>query len=89
MLAYQSLFIQCQIDFEWDQMLRLKDKEYKCGIENKFKNAHTSRIINGKETTNTKYPWMVQILRYIPSSAYNWPCGGTIISDKSILKEYP
>ena len=92
LLTYKCEFIFCQIeiDVEWEEHLIAKDKDYKCGIENKFKNIESARIINGKETTNIRYPWMVEVFRFIPKdykkrNEMGSMCGGTIISDKSIL----
>ena len=83
--------IESKIDFEWDDKMQGIDPDLKCGIENKYKNSAKSRIINGIETSNIKYPWMVEIFR-IYQIQPNSPetdfgrCGGSIVSDKSIIK---
>ena len=90
-LLHRILFIQSQIDFEWEQTirLRLKDEKFKCGIENKYKHMSKARMINGAETTNIRYPWMAQIYIFIPKTKgtleFASICGGSIISEKSIL----
>ena len=86
LFTYHGAFILCQIeiDAEWDQKLVSEHPDYKCGIANKFKNVASSRIINGKRTQNIRYPWMVEVLQFIPQGGGGM-CGGTIISDRSIL----
>ena len=88
MLTLEVKFNQAKIDFSWDDHLREKDGDLKCGIVNKYKHLPNARIINGFETSNTKYPWMAAIVRRIPNEkggTSNQYCGGSIISDKSIL----
>ena len=90
-LLYNCVIIESQIDFEWDKKLkmRIKDKDYKCGIEDKFRKKSSSRIINGLETSNFQYPWMAEIFfMTIKSDGTIGVTGhgaGTVISDKSIL----
>ena len=68
LFAYHGAFILCQIeiDAEWDQKLVSEYKDYEFGIAYKFKNVASSRIINGKVTQNIRYPWMVEVFRFIP-----------------------
>ena len=88
-LLYNCVSIESQIDFEWDKKLIAIDKEYKCGIENKFRKRTSSRIINGLFTDNFKYPWMAEILLMIIKSdgthEFSGTGAGSVISDKSIL----
>ena len=91
LLAYSLTYFNCQIDFAWDQKLRLKDNDFKCGIENKFIQQSSARIINGKRTTNIRYPWMADILLVVRKISINddifkqYHGTGSIISDKAIL----
>ena len=94
---YQCVFVQCQIDFAWDQEMIKKDPDFKCGIENKYKPVPASkpvpkpvsRVLNGKRTSNIRYPWMVEGIRVLKSDDGKkqqvYFCGGSVISDKSIL----
>ena len=89
-LSCQILIIECKfidIDFAWDKRLRLMNEEYKCGIENKYKDSGTARIINGKRTSNTRYPWMAEILLIVEYHGKVLEAfgGGSIVSDKAIL----
>ena len=52
-----------KIDTDWEK--RLRSKGFKCGIEGSSVVA-SGRIINGRLTTNIKYPWMVQVFLYMP-----------------------
>lgn len=92
-----SLF-QIKLNVEWDDKVQAEAKnvEFKCGIENKYKNLAQARIVNGRETSNIKYPWMVEIVRVnrpikIEEAGEKRSfkgfsrCGGSIISHKSIL----
>ena len=95
LLLYQGVISQSQIDFDWDHKMMMKDLDYKCGIENKFKSESTvsskaeSRIINGKRISSVRYPWMTEVLLLIPKSdgtpEFTGLGVGSIISDKSIL----
>ena len=67
-------------------------KDYKCGIENKYEQSIKTRVINGRETNNIRYPWLVEIVHVyqlqpnVPDGKSKFKrCGGTIVSDKSIL----
>ena len=94
-LSCQISIIKCKlidnnkgkIDFPWDKRLRLMNEEYKCGIENKYKDTGTVRIINDKRTSNTRYPWMAEILRVVEYRGKQLEAfgGGSIVSDKAIL----
>ena len=98
LLLYQGVISQSQIDFDWDHKMMMKDLDYKCGIENKFKSESTvsskaeSRIINGKRISNVRYPWMTEVLLLIPKSdgtpEFTGLGVGSIISDKSILIKF-
>ena len=78
-----------KIDIEWDEELRSIDEDFKCGIENKYKPSGTARIVNGRRTTNIRYPWMAAVYNYSPVDLNTYQnfgeCGGAIISEKSIL----
>ena len=77
-------------DVQWDQTLSKDDQDLKCGIEkNKNKAPSSARIINGDLTTDTRYPWMAQIvnLLFYSNNTGNseFECSGSVISGKAIL----
>ena len=90
LLICWEIAMQSKIDLKWDEEMQRIDPDLKCGIENKYKQLAKSRIINGIETSNIKYPWMVEIVHItrnvLPNGKFvGTRCGGTIVSDKSIL----
>lgn len=88
MLTSSQIMLTCsQIDIGWDDKDRLssKDKNYRCGIKDYFKIAGESRIINGRSTSNEVYPWLSQIINYIPAQGGLFDTSGTIISNRIIL----
>lgn len=86
---YQNFIIRSNIDEAWDRKMRIKDKDFMCGIENKYKKLTKSRVINGRLTNNIRYPWLVEHIRVFYTSDGKTKqagrCGGTIVSDKSYL----
>ena len=98
---FQCAFIVCQIDFEWDEKMVKKNADYRCGIENKFKPPKAkdtangdpangqSRVINGRITSNIRYPWMAEVYHFrqtvdgLKRKLYSG--GGSVISDKAII----
>lgn len=93
-MCRERLF-QSKIDEKWDEKLQLINENFKCGIENKYMNLAKARVINGRETSNIRYPWIVEIIRVnrpskrLPVDGKNWlkgpsQCGGSIISRTSI-----
>ena len=77
-------------DVQWDQTLSKDERGLKCGIEkNKNKAPSSARIINGDLTTDTRYPWMAQIvnLLFYSNNTGNseFECSGSVISGKAIL----
>ena len=85
--------MQSKIDLKWDEEMQRIDPDFKCGIENKYEKSAKSRIINGIETSNIKYPWMVEIVHITQKVPPNGEvdgtrCGGTIVSDKLIQRKY-
>ena len=90
LLICGDTIIESEIDLKWDEKMQIIDKDYKCGIENKYQQFNKARVINGKVTSNVKYPWLVEIVHLIRKVLPNGKveherCGGTIVSDKSIL----
>ena len=97
-LLYQSIFIQSQnekFDIQWDEMLRRNDENLKCGVQNKnsIKPESTPRIINGRRTSNIRYPWMAETIYIIfdkfddkfDSTPVDNQCTGSVISERSII----
>ena len=91
-VTHYCLILKCeQIDTEWEK--RLKEKGLECGIENSHIEGSeilgSARIINGRKTTNIKYPWMAQVFLYMPDDMnikeFKSVCAGAIISEKSII----
>ena len=92
LLIREEIVIHSQIDIDWDNQMQEIHKDYKCGIENKYEQATKTRVINGRETNNIRYPWLVEIVhvtqlqKNVPSGkSKSSRCGGTIVSDRSIL----
>ena len=91
LIFHQSIFVQCNIDWidaEWDE--KMMQKGLKCGIENKYEKAQMSRVINGRRTSNIKYPWLAEVVRIVYNPFQNMhreSIGGTgsVISHKAIL----
>lgn len=56
----------------------------KCGIPNTSL-KESNRIQGGSDAKKDKYPWQVYIQAHTPENEQFQPCGGTLISDSSIL----
>ena len=92
LLIREETVIHGKIDIDWDNQMQEIHKDYKCGIENKYEQSIKTRVINGRETNNIRYPWLVEIVHVyqlqpnVPDGKSKFKrCGGTIVSDKSIL----
>ena len=97
-LLYQNIFIQSQqekFDVQWDELLRRNDENLKCGVQNKnnINPELTPRIINGRRTSNIRYPWMAETIYIIfdkfdnqfDSTPSDNQCTGSVISERSII----
>ena len=94
----KTYFIQSQqekFDVQWDELLRRNDENLKCGVQNKnnINPELTPRIINGRRTSNIRYPWMAETIYIIfdnsnnqfDSSPVDNKCTGSVISERSII----
>ena len=85
-------YLQGQYDMRWEKLLQERTPQIpKCGIKGLMPNqnkAASSRVINGRNTTNKEYPWVAQVTLYMPHlSIATWEkySTGTIISNRAIL----
>ena len=88
----ETILICGQFDLAWDQRLMQIKKEYKCGVTQSYDHIAKPRVINGKETSDKKYPWLAQIVLFLQippehKTVVNdfYLSGGSIISEKAIL----
>ena len=86
------IFIQSQVanfDVKWDQELRAKDQDLKCGTQDKYAAASSARIINGKMVRAEKYAWKAEIIHLLFYSNKTMKqastCSGSVISQNAIL----
>ena len=97
-ILYRNIFIQSQgekFDVQWDEILRRNDENLKCGVQNKIEITpeSTPRIINGRRTSNIRYPWMAETIYIVfdnsnnqfDSSPLDNQCTGSVISERSII----
>lgn len=84
------LFLNSTSQFILDKTKKNKDsnRNYSnCGVtftELKINGNQLNRIINGEDSNQNSWPWVVS-LRILTNSAYNHYCGGTLISSWLIL----
>ena len=87
-------YLQGQYDMRWEKLLQERTPQTpKCGIKGSIPNQNegtSSRVINGRNTTNKEYPWVAQVTLYmphlsIPGTIQQKYSTGTIISNRAIL----
>ena len=78
-----------QFDVEWDKEVMKNDPDLKCGIQDKYPEKKSARIINGALVNDHKYAWKADILNVIFDSDVIYKtsssCSGSVISEKVIL----
>ena len=65
---YHFVFIESQVekfDVEWDKEVTNNDPDLKCGIQDKYPEKKSARIINGALVNDHKYAWKADILNVI------------------------
>ena len=90
--CHHFIFIESQVekfDFEWDKELMKNDADLMCGIQDKYPEEKSARILNGALVNDHKYPWKADILNVIFNSDETYKtsssCSGSVISEKVIL----
>ena len=89
---YHFIFIESQsenFDVKWDDELMKQDPDFKCGIQDKYQEEQSARIINGALINDNKYAWKADIFRVTFNSDDTFykqgKCSGSVISEKVIL----
>ena len=88
---YYFIFIEGQsenFDVKWDNELIKQDPDFKCGIQDKYPEEESARIINGALINDNKYAWKANILLVTFNSDETFhkssKCSGSVISEKVI-----